>query len=145
MQHCSEVKKKFIKIDSGYNFIVAGIVTPLPEYRLCWNLNTVLGVEFYKTDDITITIPENHIRQNFSRFVFEEDITISTFWVLQNKNNGDYLLPEVKQSDYLLLVKGTYYTNKLKALEHQIRKIPEVQTTITLQPNKLKNKERLIF
>lgn len=143
--HLQGMKKNILKIDSAYTFLVSGIVTPMPEYKLCWNLNHVLLADFYKTEDLTITIPELHVHQNFSRFVYQEDVTMSTFWVLQNKYSGDYLLPEVKQADYILLIKGTYYINKLKAIEKKVRTIAEIQTTITLDVKKLKNKERLLF
>lgn len=138
-------KKSVLKIDTEYDFVLAGLICNLPDYRLCWYLNRALKLDFAKTKDITITIPELHFQQSFTRFFFEEEITMSTFWVLQNKAGGEFLLPELKQVDYILMIKGNYYKTKIRAIEDKVRSIQEIQTIIAVDTNNLKNKDRLLF
>ncbi|MBK7107686.1 MAG: IPExxxVDY family protein [Bacteroidetes bacterium] len=138
-------KKSVLKISTEYDFVLAGLICGLPDYRLCWYLNHALMLDFSKAEDITITIPELHIQQSFTRFFFEEEITKSTFWVLQNKAGGEFLLPELKQVDFILLIRRNYYKTKFKAIENKMHAIQEIQTIIAVDTNNLKNKDRLLF
>ncbi len=138
-------KKNILKIDSEIDFVLTGIISSLPDYRLCWYLNGVLALNFAKAQDIAITLPELHIQQSFSRFVFEEEITMSAFWVIQNKAAGNFLLPELKQVDYLFMIKGNYYRTKIRSIEKLLKSIMEIQAIIPIDTSQLKNGDRLIF
>lgn len=68
------------------------------------------------------------------------------YYVYNNKFDGEYLLPEFKHFDFLLLMKGDIVSDELlrQAID-SIRAIHGVQLVTELTNEKIKNKEHLVF
>ncbi len=139
------VKKTTIKIYSDYDFILIGIVTPLANYRICWFINNTLAITLIKQPDLVINKKEDNQQFSFSRFQYDEPLTQTTFSVLNNESDGNYLLQDYRQIDYLLIIKGSYYKSKINMLLKKIKAVKEVQTAISIDVINLKQKNYLIF
>jgi hypothetical protein len=65
--------------------------------------------------------------------------------LLSNKDDGQYLLPDVKNCDYLLIVKGAIDFFEEQPLKDVFRQIPTVQFIYATDPNKMKSKTNLMY
>lgn len=82
---------------------------------------------------------------SFSKYYFEEAITKSVFYLLENKHEIDCLIPEMKELDYLLLINGDYYKTRKQEIVKKIRTVDEVQTAVILKPAEIKSKNNLVM
>ncbi len=134
-------KKIILKTEDDTNFILTAIVTPLPSYRIAWYVNNSLSVQLKKANDVVIT---DALNKFFVRYWYNESITKSEFWLIENRNDGSMILQELKEMDYLLMIKGNYYHAHQKELLKKILKIKQVQTAVIINVQELKSRNNLI-
>ncbi len=123
-----------------------GIVTTVKDYRFCWNLNNMLGLDFRINHDIEIKLIRKKRRYFFSVYEYHEPNTSLCHYLYNNLFDGEYLLPEFKNLDFLWLMKNdTVSLQYLEQLKTLLRSIPGVQLITELTNEKIKNKECLVF
>ena len=123
-----------------------GIMAPLKDYLFCWHLNSLLGIDFRKNNDLEIQLKKKHRSYFFSIYEYAEPSTCLKHFLYNNQNDGEYLLPEFKHLDFLWLLKDdTVSDEALKNLVQSIKSVTGVQLVIELTNEKIKNKEHLVF
>lgn len=151
----------FVTID--YELIA--IHSSLEDYRLAYflNKNLRLLLEKYPND---IEVTQRGAEGSFSRFIYE-DLENDVVWNLihnksvvvttqQNESSlfgetgidvvtGVYLLPEFKKVDYILKVENTSSFFNTKEVVESLLKVNHITTAYTINHNKLKSKNNLIF
>ncbi len=123
-----------------------GIVTTVKDYRFCWNLNEMLDLNFRVNHDLEIMLQRRKRKYFFSVYEYHEPNSSLCHYLYNNLYDGEYLLPEFKNLDFLWLMKNDtvtqYYLDQLKNL---LQSIPDVQLVTELTNAKIKNKECLVF
>lgn len=141
------VKGKKLHIEYEYDFTLLGLATSAREYKLAWHVNTALGIRLVKQDEIIVEFL-NDREIIISHFLFKTEY--STFRLLKNKSltgagKSGFLLAELAHFDYLIMINddGGFFDpdSTLAAL----KKIPVVEYLATINIDKLKEKENLIF
>ncbi|GAB3420135.1 IPExxxVDY family protein [Niabella aquatica] len=123
-----------------------GIVTTVKDYRFCWNLNNMLGINFRINHDIEINLKRKKRQYFFSVYEYHEPYSALCHYLYNNLYDGEYLLPEFKNLDFLWLMKNDTVTKEyLDQIKVMLLNIPEVQLVTELTNEKIKNKEYLIF
>lgn len=123
-----------------------GIVTTVKDYRFCWNLNNMLGIDFRINHDIEIVLQRRRRQYFFSVYEYLEPESALCHYLYNNLHDGEYLLPEFKHLDFLWLMKNdTVADEYLEQTKTMLRNIPGVQLITELTNEKIKNKEYLIF
>lgn len=123
-----------------------GIVTTVKDYRFCWNLNEMLDLNFRINHDIEIKVIRKKRKYFFSVYEYHEPNTSLCHYLYNNLYDGEYLLPEFKNLDFLWLMKNDTVTHEyLEQLKNLLRSIPGVQLITELTNEKIKNKDCLIF
>jgi len=123
-----------------------GIVAPLKDYLLCWQLNHLFRFEFRNNPDIEIQLTKKQRCYFFSIFEYGEPNTSLTHYLYNNQYDGEYLLPEFKHLDYLWLMKGDCVAdNTVTEMISSIKNINGIQMVMELTNEKIKNKGHLIF
>ncbi|MFT7587816.1 MAG: hypothetical protein ACI959_000020 [Limisphaerales bacterium] len=138
-------RKTTLHVDFDFDFRLIGLVSPVRDYRIAWLLNRELKIELERKEDLEIEGGKNLGRNWFSRFEWENMLDKSRFCLISNRFSGEYLIPERKSVDYFLLVYGTWYEKGLSDLLNSIKPIPDIQTTITIDPRDLRSRLNLIL
>ena len=146
------------------DYELIAIHTSLEDYRLAYFLNQKLPILLGKSkSEIQINIKEGVTY--FSRFIYENNDTDSCWSLIQNKNEVNtlksdnnqnlfanssyevatkaYLLPEFKKVDYFLKVENS--DNDLEKIIAAINTIARISTVYSVDTNKIKSKNNLIF
>ena len=122
-----------------------GIIAPVKNYQFCWQLNNLLGFNFRLNIEIDKQLRKKNRQYFFSVYQHEEN-TFLQYYLFHNHCDGEYLLPEFRHMDFLLLIKGDYVADeKCNTLIAFIKSIPAVQMVAELTNEKIKNKEHLVF
>lgn len=123
-----------------------GIIAPIEDSRFCRLLNTILDLDFRINNDIEIQLKKNSRNYFFSVFEYREPIIFLEHYLYNNRFDGEFLLPEFKNIDFLWLMKGDVVANKhIGIFSENIRLLDSVQLVVELTNEKIKNKEHLIF
>lgn len=141
---------KKLKFDHSrlYNFELLGIISPIKEYKLVWSINQVTDWELGKEENITLELTGER-RLMLSNFKFELEHSI--FRLLKNKLVSAvgypeiFLVKELKQFDYLLMIENSSDTLDTSMIIQVIKTINDVLYVQPINVQKLKNKENLIF
>jgi len=135
-----------IQIAFERDFDLFGLKTSVKEYKLAWYLNQHLCLNLAKSEDLAINFVDDRTII-ISNFTFTT--THCTFKLLKNHaistNEKAYLLPELKNVDYFLMIVNESDTFDI---EYYRKKLPEVkilQSFRQISIDKLQNKENLIF
>lgn len=123
-----------------------GIVAPVKDYQLCWNLNQLFRFKFRMNNDIEIQLTKKQRKYFFPVYEYYEPNSSLVHYLYNNQHEGEYLLPEFKHLDFLWLLKGDLVNdNIVNDMISSIKNINGVQLVIELLHEQLKNKGHLIF
>lgn len=137
-----------LQIDYNFrcDFELIGLVSAAREYKLAWHINRHLDLNLAKTEDLVI------------KFVSEQDILVSnfvcsishcSFQLLKNRStdqeSGPYLLPELKNMDYFLIIKNESDTFDSSKCIQKLSDISVITSYQRIDVDKLTNKENLLF
>jgi hypothetical protein len=123
-----------------------GIMTALKDYQLCWQLNSILAMDFRINNDIEIQLTKKERNYFFAVYEFTEPTGSLSHYVYNNRFDGEYLLPEFKHLDFLWLMKGDVVAKEsLLETINSIKEINGVQLVVELTDEKIRNREHLIF
>ena len=123
-----------------------GIMAPLKDYQFCWQLNSLLGMDFRINNEIEIGLKKKNRDYYFSIFEYCEPAGSLSHYLYNNQFEGEYLLPEFKHLDFLWLMRDDHVSDAaLQEIIKPIRTIAGVQLVIELINEKIKHKEHLVF
>ena len=140
------MKKAKLQIEPTFDFELLGIVSPIREYRMAWLVNQELEINLVKADDLEL------------EFLNSEKLEIAQYFLslphgfiqlLKNKalNSSQqlaYLIPELKNLDYFLLVQDETEELDLINFVKKLSQNPLVQSIVRIDISKLKSKENLL-
>lgn len=159
------------KLDLGefdeIDYHLIAIHTSLEDYRLAYFINQKLPINLGKNkNEIQINIKEGETK--FSRFYYHEVEKGISWNLIQNKNEviqqkNDtrqnnlfsninmevstkvYLLPEFKKADYFLKIENIEDDLNVTHIQALLNTIDNISTAYTVETNKIKSKNNLIF
>ena len=137
-------KKMFLDVEFDFEFKLWGIATTLRDFQVGLVLNRMLGTNFRRVNDLEFNNPDAGKLSYYSIFRYEDEMDKGLFHLIGNKNQGDFLIPEVKQADYFLRFEGTPPESYFHELYEKLRSIKHFIAVMPLQPDKLKSKMNLV-
>lgn len=125
---------------------VLGIMAPVKDYQFCWHVNTSTGLDFRLNTELEIKLIRKKRDYFFSLYEYNEPNKFLSHYIYKNQFDGEYLLPEFRNLDFLWLMKGDEVSEEaMQETIQTIRSIPQVQLVAELPVEKINNKENLVF
>ncbi len=131
-------KLKIEETDYSQEYLVICICSAIQDYRLSWHLNQQLGIELSKCDDFKYIPVKSKQEVTASVFLYSDKTNLK-YQLVSNRNTDGYLLPDLKQVDYLLFIKGNTDANEWKDKLNIIANIPQILTAYLGVFNMIKN------
>ena|ERR1700735_392237 len=147
-QHTMKLKLNIEDMTDGFfeDTRLLGIVAPVKDYLLVWQLNNRLRFDFRSNHELEIQLTKKERKYFFGIYEFREPGNALQHFLYNNQFDGEYLLPEFKHLDFLWLLKGdTVADEKLSHLMNSVRSVSGVQLVMELSQDKIRNKRHLIF
>jgi hypothetical protein len=138
-------KKVFLEIrsDPAY-YTMIGISCHLKDYRLSYLLNQELEFKFSRIEDLMAFLPGKKIQAEFALYYFRDEDRFNTYCLLANRSQEAVLVPELRQTDFLLLVEGEFRKAQKDPVLKAIRSIPNVLTSYEIRLAEVKNIDSLL-
>ena len=158
-------------LDSGfdYDFSLLAISSSETDYQLCIHLNRLLNIELSRRTPIELRNKNMKNPLSFSCFMYEEDEEDENRYILlanRSMNNVSvigrssglslfddesasdmkgFLIPELLQADYLLLLQTDGHEQIAKEVFTKLKKLNFVQRVQNIDPETLPTKMNLII
>ncbi|HEY4785024.1 MAG TPA: IPExxxVDY family protein [Bacteroidales bacterium] len=130
--------------ETGIAPILLGISSHENDYRLSWALNENLGFRFTKTENHKSFNQRLSETQEFSTYSFTDDENSNTYRLISNRCDNGFLLDELKNIDFLVLIEPSDPLYRASELMAKIRSVPFVSGIFAIDMERLKNKKRLL-
>ena len=138
-------KKVFLDVRSEPSYYtMAGISCHLKDYRLSFLLNQKLEFAFTRIDDLPAFLSGKKLQAEFALYYYKDEDRFNTFCLLANRSQDAVLVPELRQTDFLLLVEGEFRKAQKDPVLTAIRSIPNVLTAFEVRLTEIKNIEILL-
>ena len=137
--------KKILVFDCDLteDYSAIALSTHLKDYKLCWNLNTVLDINLQKNTNFVSSKKKPNLEE-YSFFYHEDKEQRSVLCLLANKKNNVLLLDKMPETDFLLLIKGKMSADKIKAMIKTIRSITNILTAFVINMAKYSEMNSLL-
>jgi hypothetical protein len=123
-----------------------GIIASIKNYQFCWALNTYLGYQFRLNPEIEIHLKKKQRSYFFHVYQHQVKNSFLAYYLYHNHFDGEYLLPEFRHMDFLLLMKGDWVDEQQCAdLIQSLKNLNGVQLVTELTNEMIKNKGHLVF
>jgi hypothetical protein len=102
----TKAKKHVITVDQDFDFTLIGICTHLSDYRLAWSLNENLGLKLSKSQEGYASLNKKKDAEDFfySMYEFKDVENEIEYFLLKNKSNGKFVVPEKPSMDFFLFI-----------------------------------------
>lgn len=139
------MNKLTLKYELAIDFNLVAITSPLKDYRLCYFINKVTALNLHKIDDHQIWSDDKQTFY-FGQYTYEDLNNDTSYFLLNNKGTeGGILIPEMKVTDFFLLIQNAIDDDLLQWQINQINGLRDVVVASEIDPNKLKSRENLVF
>ena len=138
--------KYLLEEDYEFDFNLLGICCHEKDYRLCWAVNSTLNLNLSKaSEDIELIFnKESKPDANFSIYSYIDQYNSDQYYLISNKCQRTWLIPEKSHFDFFLMIKSDE-KKSYKLYLKKLRSIPFILTANHVVVKQLKSKENLIF
>jgi len=139
----SSKKVHKLKIDTRFPFRTIGISCHENDYRLIWAVNAKLNTVFVKIDDFADYSATGE-GKTFSRYYFEDADRYISYYILSNRCDNGYLVPEYRKFDYFLFLRGETAPGYAEALVAKLKQIDILSTAFLIDNHTIKSIKKLL-
>jgi hypothetical protein len=137
------MSKFLLALDEDYEFTLVGISCHSKDYRLCGELNKVLNIDLIRTEDLEIHKKGTINLHSFYEYI--DDDNYLEYYLISNRGDNGFLIPEQKKVDFFLIAKGNISGNHTNDLICKVNTLSLVLTSFSIDPTLLKSKQNLLF
>lgn len=137
------MSKFSLEIEEDFDFFMLGICSHIKDYRLCWEINHEMDIDLIK--DQNLEVVENGEQRSFTFNAFEGGDSPNDYYLIGNKSEYGYLVPEEKTCDYFMIIKGPMSSEHEKEIVKTLNASKNILTCYRIEPLNLKSKNNLIF
>ena len=141
------MKKSKLIANVDFDFSLLAIASQLKEYKLAWVLNQELNIHLVKQKDEIFNFigDERLCISNFAYHTQHSRIRLIFNRSKEEIGLNQFLLPELKQFDYLMMIEGFEDTWSVEQVREVLKTIEGVQMVNLVDIDHLKSRENLIF
>ncbi|NMM49146.1 IPExxxVDY family protein [Marinigracilibium pacificum] len=140
------MKKTKLQKSLTIDFKAVGISCTLKPYKLAWLLNKLFNLSLVKENDFMLNIGEENLE--ICNYLYETPagfIKLIENKAANHERIGNlFLIPELKQFDFLLLIKESDSFNASEMIA-KIKSLDEINFVIPIDYTQIKSKENLLF
>lgn len=139
MKRIQKITRVQLKIAQKDNFILLGIVSAEPDYKLSLSLNKKFRISLKNISPVTINDNAGN-EQVFSRFSDTSESQDVIYNLISNRSGKNFLLKKLKNVDYIFQVQDPENENNINKINAGLREIDSVNAVFNIDINTFKDK-----
>jgi len=139
MKSYQKVTRVKLNIEQNNDYILLGLVSSEPDYKLSLSLNKKFRVSLKNISPLKLKA-DIKSEFTFSRFSNNDDPADFIFNLISNRSGKNFLLNKLKNIDYLLQIQNSENTVSLNDITTSLREIETVTAVFNIDLNTIKDK-----
>lgn len=139
MKSIQKITRVQLKINQKDDFILIGIVSAEPDYKLSLILNKKFRISLKNISPVKIT-DDNGYELTFSRFSDSSGSPDIAFNLISNRSGKNFLLKKLKNVDYIFQVQDPDNENNINRITASLRETDTVTAVFNIDLNIIKDK-----
>jgi len=139
MKSVQKITRLQLKINQSIDFILLGLVSSEPDYKLSLILNKKFRI-FLKNISPVKLADYRGSELTFSRFSHTSDSPEIIFNLISNRSGKNFLLKKLKNVDYLMQVQDPDNKSNIKSIVAGLREIDSITAVFNIDLNTIKDK-----
>ena len=134
-----------LNIDHSEDFFLWGVLSSYGGHKLCWEMNKALDLTLTRQDDIVLVRRPEAEDAFFNYYSFADEENFLMTELIRNKCNGEFYMRELRNFDFLLMVKGEIDFFEAESFTARLKKLDSIRSVMAIDLDKIKNHEHLIL
>jgi len=139
MKDTRKVTRVKLQIDQVNDFLLFGLVSSEPDYKLSLSLNKKFSISLRNSQPVKLTA-ENGSELIFSRFSDTSGAPDRTFNLVSNRSGKNFLVRKLKNIDYILYVHDPENEDELTRMTTRLREIQAITAVFNIEIDTIKDK-----
>lgn len=136
--------KHRLDIAEGYEFEAIGLSCHLRDFKLAWLINKHFKWDLVR-ETLSVKPSQKAEPHRHTSFRFKNEDNHLNFLLIANRGQEGLLIKKLSQFDYFLLAEGYIDMFDKSECMHQLRSIPEIQLTQSLESSFFEKIQYQIF
>lgn len=139
-------KKKYtLELDDDLDFDLVGICSHHSDYRLAWGINQELGLHLSRCDEpYYVTDRKGGVVSTHSMYEYANDSDRMVYYLIKNKHQGKYLIPEKPSIDFFLFLCDNWAV-EIQELVIGLKEVPSILAVYPFDPEELASSQNIVF
>jgi hypothetical protein len=139
MKGTQKVTRVKLNIEQNNCYILLGLVSAEPDYKLSLTLNNKFGIVLKNIPSLRLP-GNNNTELIFSRYSNNADNDDLNIELISNRSGKNYLLNKLKNIDYLLQILISEYEADINNITSRLREIDTITAVFNVDLNTIKDK-----
>jgi hypothetical protein len=139
MKDTRKITRVKLQIDQINDFILLGLVSSDPDYKLSLALNRKLGLSLKNITPVKLS-GENGSELLFSRFSDTSGYSGRVFNLFSNRSGKNFLVRKLRNVDYILYIHDPDKENNISQITSSMRDIPGITAVFNIETDTIKDK-----
>lgn len=140
----AKIQKHTLFLETDYDYDMIGICSHHSDYRLVWGINELFRLHLAKAEDLfEVSLKKNEKSKHSYYFQYDED-NLMDIYLVKNKGEGKFLIPEKQQIDYFLFLKNNA-TFEMGEWLLKLKNHPSILAAFLFDPTEFESTENLSF
>ncbi|MNU77427.1 hypothetical protein D3C71_670050 [compost metagenome] len=141
----SKQKRHVLSLETSVDFELIGICSHHSDYRLAWGINKILELELTKSEEpFVIQSKKGAVVSQHSFHVYLDELDHVEWYLIKNKSEGKFLIPEKNQIDYFLILRENIL-HELEDIVERVRESNSVMAAYVFEASAIPSAELIIF
>ncbi len=142
MKAAPKITRVKLKINQKHEFILFGIVSPEPDYKISLALNRKLKISLKNISPVILNSGSGN-ELSFSRFSDSAASPDLIYDLISNRSGKNYLLKKLKNIDYIFRIYNPEDEVNIDQILSLLRETECLSAVFTLDPDTIKDKNLL--
>jgi hypothetical protein len=139
MKNTGKVTKLKLQVDQVHSFLLLGLVSSEPDYKLSLSLNNKLGISLRNISPVQID-GDSGSEQLFSRFSDTRLSPEAVFSLVSNRSGKNFLIRKLRNVDYLFHVYDPDNEINIKQISSSLKEITAITAVFSIDTESINDK-----
>ncbi len=121
--------------------LLFSIISSESDLQICMLINSCLHIKLALDEDIAVKRKSRIIP--FRKYVYEDDELIEKYVLFSNFVEGEYLFPEIKKIDFLLLISTESVLTNIEDRVNRLKTFPEISGIFKIEPKSIRSLNKI--
>lgn len=141
----TKITKHLLEVENEIEYDLIGICSHVGDYKLVWNINQTLNINLAKeTKYFEVNHKKNTASSKHPYYFMEHEDEKWSIYLIKNKFEGKYLIPEKQQIDFFLFICNNFSIDLGEWID-KLRNTASVIAAYSFDPQKIASTELIEF